>query len=79
MEQVGAKTRLVWLRISADEVRRRVGQRGLERDLAKRRGVWPAGLDLDPPMVPHIEVDAHLSPAVITEQVLSTPLVEPQG
>lgn len=78
MEQVGAKTRLVWLRISADEVRRRIGQRGLERDLAKRRGVWPAGLDLDPPVVPHIEVDALLSPAVIAEEVLSTPLVEPQ-
>jgi len=77
MEQVGAKTRLVWLRISADEVRRRIGQRGLERDLAKRRGVWPAGLDLDPPVVPHIEVDALLSPAVIAEEVLSTPLAKP--
>ena len=60
------------------EVLRRIGQRGLERDLAKRRGVWPAGLDLDPPVVPHIEVDALLSPAVIAEEVLSTPLAEHQ-
>ncbi len=73
LEQVGAMTRLVWLRISADEVGRRVGLRGLERDLSKRRGDWPAGLDLDPPLVPHIEVDALLEPAAIAERVLSTP------
>jgi predicted kinase len=71
LEQVGAMTRLVWLRISADEVGRRVGLRGLERDLSKRRGDWPAGLDLDPPLVPHIEVDALLEPAAIAERVLS--------
>ncbi len=73
LEQVGAMTRLVWLRISADEVGRRVGLRGLERDLSKRRGDWPAGLDLDPPLVPHIEVDALLEPAAIAERVLSAP------
>ena len=76
--QVGARTRLVWLRISADEVARRVGLRGLDRDLSKRRGDWSAGLDLDPPLVPHIEVDALLEPAVIAERVLSTPRAVPQ-
>ncbi len=78
MEDVGATTSLVWLRVSADEVRRRVGRRGLERDLAKRTSDWPAGLDLDPPLVPHIEVDALLSPAVIAAKVLSAPLAQPQ-
>jgi predicted kinase len=71
LEHVGARTSLVWLRVSADEVRRRVGARGLERDLAKRAGDWADGIDLDPPLVPHIEVDALLSPDQIAEKVLS--------
>ena len=62
-----ASARLVWLRIPADEVVRRVEQRGAARDLAKLRGDWPAGLDLDPPPVPHIEVDALGAPAVIAD------------
>jgi len=70
MNKVGASTTMVWLRISADEVLTRLEQRGAERDLAKLRGHWPAGLDLDPPAVPHIEVDALLTPAVIAETVL---------
>jgi hypothetical protein len=72
MEQVGASTTMVWLRICADEVLRRVDQRGAGRDLAKLRGNWSAGLDLEPPAVPHLEVDALLSPAVMAETVLSS-------
>jgi predicted kinase len=63
---------LVWLRISVDDVRARLEQRGAERDLAKRDGNWPANLDLDPPAVPHVEVDALLSPHAIVEKILSS-------
>jgi hypothetical protein len=66
------------LRVSPDEARRRVGERGLERDRAKRAGDWMAGLDLGPPLVPHIEVDALLAPELIAEKVLSARLVEPR-
>jgi predicted kinase len=72
MGKVGASTTMVWLRISAEDVLERVEQRGARRDLAKLRGDWPAGLDLGPPAVPHIEVDALLSPATIVETVLSS-------
>jgi predicted kinase len=72
MARSGGDACLVWLRIPADEVVRRVEQRGAARDLAKLRGDWPAGLDLDPPAVPHIEVDALGAPAVIAEAVVSS-------
>jgi predicted kinase len=72
MARSGGNACLVWLRIPADEVVRRVEQRGAARDRAKLRGDWPAGLDLDPPAVPHIEVDALGAPAVIAEAVVSS-------
>jgi len=72
MEQVGARTTMVWLRVPADEVRRRVDQRGAVRDVAKLRADWVAGLDLEPPAVPHLEVDALSSPVTMAEVVLSS-------
>ncbi|MGB3763212.1 MAG: AAA family ATPase [Ornithinimicrobium sp.] len=68
----GASSVLVWLRISADEVVRRVGQRGADRDRAKLDYDWAAGLDLDPPRVPHLEVDAEQHPDRIADAVLSS-------
>ena len=68
----GARTVLMWLRISADEVVRRVGQRGADRDRAKLDYDWASGLDLDPPRVPHIEVDAEQTPEQIAHAVLSS-------
>ena len=70
MERAGAATRMVWLRIPADEVLKRVEQRGATRDRAKLRRDWPAGLDLDPPSVPHLEVDALDRPEQIAEAVV---------
>ena len=78
MEQVGAGATMVWLRISADEVLRRVEQRGAGRDVAKLRGDWSAGLDLEPPAVPHVEVDALLSPAAMADAVLASLPREPR-
>ena len=77
MARSGGDTLMVWLRISADEVLRRVEQRGAARDRAKLRSDWPAALDLDPPAVPHIEVDAVGAPAVIAEAVVSSLRQEP--
>lgn len=71
MAAVGARSVLVWLRIPADEVLRRVEQRGAGRDLAKLAGDWTDSLDLDPPRVPHLEVDALLHPETVAEDVLS--------
>ncbi|MGA8211373.1 MAG: AAA family ATPase [Nocardioidaceae bacterium] len=68
----GAAASLVWLRISPAEVLRRVGQRGAARDAGKRRGDWLAGLDLSPPLVPHLVVDAHLAPPVVAERILAS-------
>ena len=70
--RTGATASMVWLRIPADEVLNRVRRRGAARDLAKLTASWPAALDLGPPDVPHIAVDALLSPASITESVLSS-------
>jgi predicted kinase len=72
MARSGGNACMVWLRIPADEVLRRVEQRGAARDLAKLRRDWPAGLDLDPPAVPHLEVDALGTPATIAEAVVSS-------
>ncbi|MCW2827268.1 MAG: hypothetical protein JWQ67_884 [Marmoricola sp.] len=73
LSRAGARTTLVWLRISADEVLRRVEARGAARDVLKLRGKWLAGLDLGPPAVAHLEVDAHLPPHVIAELVIASP------
>ena len=72
LDQVGASATMVWMRISSEDVLSRVEERGAGRDLAKLRGDWPAGLDLDPPAVPHIEVDARVSPALVVESVLAS-------
>jgi len=71
LRPVGATTTMVWLRISAEEVRRRVEQRGADRDLGKLRGSWPPTVDLDPPAVPHMEVDALQPPSTIAAAVVS--------
>jgi len=77
--RLGASTTMVWLRISAEEVLRRVERRGAGRDLAKVRGDWPDGLDLGPPAVPHVEVDALSGPATIADAVLDSLPRSPGG
>jgi predicted kinase len=70
MRRRGSSLVMVWLRISADEVRRRVDRRGAARDIEKLPGAWPAAADLEPPQVPHLEADALLSPPHIVEGLL---------
>ena len=71
LDQVGARATMVWLRICADDVRRRIEKRGAGRDLAKQRGDRSRRVDLDPPAVPHLAVDALLTPHAIAETVMS--------
>lgn len=72
LARAGASATLVWLRISAEEVVRRVGQRGADRDRAKLDYDWVSGLDLAPPRVPHVEGDAEQPPEQIAAAVLSS-------
>jgi predicted kinase len=72
MDSVGADATMFWLRISATEVLRRVERRAAGRDREKLVGEWPAGLDLGPPAVPHVEVDALLSPSDIAATIVSS-------
>jgi predicted kinase len=78
MERAGGRATMVWLRISADEVVTRIEQRGAGRDVAKRRGDWLAGLDLEPPAVPHLEVDALLGPENMAEAIVSSLCGDPR-
>ncbi len=71
MQEAGGSAVMVWLCISADEVRARVERRGAERDLTKLRPDWTAGLDLAPPAAPHIAVDALSGPGEVAGVVLS--------
>ena len=71
MQEAGGSAVMVWLCIPADDVRARVERRGAERDLAKLRPDWTAGLDLAPPAVPHIAVDALPGPGEVARTVLS--------
>lgn len=78
LQAAGARAQLVWLRIPHEHLLRRVDQRAADRDLAKRRRDWAAGVDLDPPVVPHIAVDALLPREVIAETVLTSLSLEQQ-
>lgn len=71
LEDAGAAATLVWLRISGEEVLRRVAQRAASRDQAKLARTWLAELDLDPPSVAHLEVDALDPPPAIAERLLA--------
>ncbi len=55
-----ARAVLVWLHLPADELTRRLTQRALARDEGKIRdpASYLAGLDLEPPAVPHLALDA---------------------
>lgn len=70
----GGRPVLVWLRLPADELVRRLRARGAERDrgkLADLAGFATAGL-LRPPVVEHIAVDATASAAQQLEDIFPT-------
>lgn len=69
--EAGGEARLVWLRITADELGRRLVARGAGRDHAKLRDLDAhlATVDLSPPTTPHLAVDASASPPLQAEEI----------
>lgn len=67
----GGAPLLVWLRLDAAEVARRLRARGAERDLVKAAdpGSVAAALDLTAPDVPHVAVDAAQPPQDVVAAV----------
>ncbi|MFK5584083.1 MULTISPECIES: AAA family ATPase [unclassified Serinicoccus] len=61
----GGDPHLAWLRIGVDQLGERLRARQAERDRAKLAdlGAYLASVDLAPPVVPHLAVDAARAPA----------------
>jgi predicted kinase len=68
-----ARATLVWLHLPPDELIRRLTQRAAARDEAKLRdpASYLTGLDLDPPAVPHLPLDASQPTDALVRSVLS--------
>jgi predicted kinase len=64
---LGGRARLVWLRITPQVLLERLARRAAPRDAGKLSDLdaFLAGIDLEAPTSPHLEVDASMSP---TEQ-----------
>lgn len=64
---------MVWLHLPAQEMIRRLTQRALGRDENKIRdpAAYLTGLDLKPPVIPHLALDAAEPTAVLVSAVLS--------
>ncbi len=75
----GGRPVLAWLRITPEELGRRLVARGAARDAAKTADVaaYVGSLDLDPPGVPFIEVDAAADVASQAEQIVDALRVLP--
>lgn len=69
----GGRAVLGWLRLDAPELRRRIVERGLDRDVAKLADLdaYLSTLDLGPPRVPHIVVSAAQTPEEQARQLRS--------
>ena len=67
-----APATMVWLYLPADELVRRLTQRGLARDESKigDPAAYLASLDLEPPAVPHLALDATRPAAELVAEVL---------
>jgi predicted kinase len=69
--RLGAPATMVWLHLPPDELVRRLTSRGLDRDENKTRdpAAYLAGLDLTPPAIPHLAVDAS-QPTLVQERAV---------
>ena len=63
---------MVWLHLAPDELIQRLTRRGLARDEHKIRdpASFLTSLDLEPPVVPHLALDAAQPTAVLVQSVL---------
>jgi predicted kinase len=64
---------MVWLYLTPDELVRRLTRRGLARDDSKIRdpASYLAGLDLEPPVIPHLALNAAQPAATLAAAVLN--------
>jgi predicted kinase len=70
--RIPASATMVWLYLEPDELIRRLTERGLARDDSKLRdpASYLTGLDLEPPAIPHLAVDASQPTAEQVSSVL---------
>jgi predicted kinase len=63
---------MVWLYLETGELIRRLTERGLARDEGKLRdpAAYLTGLDLEPPAIPHLALDASQPTAALVRSVL---------
>ena len=71
--RIPAEATMVWLHLPPGELVRRLTQRALARDEDKIRdpAAFLAGLDLDPPVVPHLALDASQPIATLVASILN--------
>jgi predicted kinase len=71
--RISAPATLVWLHLPPEELIRRLTQRGLARDENKIRdpASYLTGLDLEPPAIPHLALDACQPTGTLVSAVLS--------
>jgi predicted kinase len=72
IRRIPAQATMVWLYLPPDELVRRLTQRGLARDENKIRdpASYLTGLDLKPPAIPHLALDASQPTAVLVRSLL---------
>jgi predicted kinase len=78
LKDAGGIPRLVWIRLRPEVIVERLKARGAPRDAGKLSDPdsYMAGLNLEPPRVPHIEVDGSLS-ALDQAQLIIAALAAP--
>jgi predicted kinase len=71
--RIAADPTMVWLHLPPAELLKRLTRRALARDEGKIRdpGSFLAGLDLAPPVVPHLALDASKPTATLVRSVLA--------
>jgi predicted kinase len=71
--RIPAPATMVWLHLPPEELIRRLTQRGLARDENKIRdpASYLTGLDLEPPAIPHLALDARQPIGALVSSVLS--------
>jgi predicted kinase len=70
--RLGRDPTMVWLHLSAQELSARLTRRALSRDEDKVRdpAAFLTGLDLEPPVIPHLALDASQPTGILVRSVL---------